>query len=397
MMKLSEDLAWRGLIKDKTFSDISWLDKPSTFYLGIDASADSLTVGNLAVLMLAKRLTTSGWKAVMLAGGATSLVGDPGGKTKERDLLPAEQISKNAAAISSQINSIMAGSNHEMVNNLEWLDSVKLLDFLRDIGKAFPVSELMQREFVSERLSTGISYAEFSYSLLQGYDFWWLNQNKDVRLQIGASDQWTNMLSGVSLVRKKTGNEVQAMSMPLVVNKQTGAKFGKSEVGAVWLDESKTSAVDFHQFWINTADDEVENYLKVFTLLSKDEIESIIVQHSKDPAKRLAQSKLADEVTATAHGKSVGVAAAGTSEAIAGGKPALSVSLKSGLTLAEATVAAGLAASNSEARRLIEDKGIYINDQPAAVEILNADDYENRQLILKRGKKLSNSVLIKLE
>ncbi len=397
MMKLSEDLAWRGLIKDKTFSGIGWLDTSSTFYLGIDASADSLTVGNLAVLMLAKRLTAAGWKAVMLAGGATSLVGDPGGKTKERDLVPAEQIRKNVAAISAQIGTIMTGSDFEIVNNLEWLDSVKLLDFLRDIGKVFPMSELMQREFVSERLSTGISYAEFSYSLLQGYDFWWLNQNKGVQLQIGASDQWTNMLSGVSLVRKKTSNEVQAMSMPLVVNKQTGAKFGKSEANAVWLDETKTPAVDFHQFWINTSDDEVENYLKVFTLLTRDEIESVIVQHSKDPAKRLAQSKLADDVTATVHGRSVGAAAASASEAIAGGKPALSLSLKSGSTLAEATVTAGLAASNSEARRLIEDKGIYINDQPATVEILNADDYDNRQLILKRGKKLSNSVLIKLE
>lgn len=393
---LSEELAWRGLIKDKTFKDNSWLDNPKTFYLGIDASSDSLTIGNLAVLMLARRLAEAGWRAVMLAGGATSLVGDPGGKDKERELLPTDQIKANITAITAQIENVMSGTEHEVVNNLDWLGDVRLLDFLRDTGKAFPMSELMQREFVTERLNVGISYAEFSYSLLQGYDFWWLNQNKGVELQIGASDQWANMLSGVSLVRKKFGKEVQAFSMPLVVNKETGQKFGKSEDGAIWLDQSKTSVTDFHQFWINASDSDVEDYLKIFTLLKKDDIQRIMTEHEQDTSKRSAQKRLADEVTAVVHGQKASQTASETSTSISQGRPASKISLKSGTPLVAAVVSAGLASSNSEARRLIDDKGIYINDNPTSVDTLEAKDYDNSKLVLKRGKKLSNSVLIEL-
>ncbi len=397
-MKLSEDLAWRGLIKDKTFADINWLDEPKTFYWGVDASTDSLTIGNLAAALLARRFVEAGWKAVLLAGGATSLVGDPGGKTEERELKTKEEIAQNVAAVKAQVEKLFAGQQYETVNNLDWMADVKYLDFLRDTGKHFSMSELMQREFVTERLSTGISYAEFSYSLLQGYDFWWLFKNKDVSLQIGASDQWGNILSGVALIRKKESKEAHAFCMPLVVNKETGVKFGKSEAGAIWLDPARTNPTQFHQYWINVSDDEVENYLKIFTLLSKDEIEKIMAEQNSNPAARVAQKRLADAVTTLVHeesGKELAKQHANliTGTTMEGADP---IRLNSGISLAEALVKTGLASSNSEARRVIEEGGVYINNEAVQKEILNASDYENGRFILRRGKKLQNSALVEL-
>lgn len=239
-MTLSEDLAWRGLIKDKTFSENKWLDKPQTFYHGIDASANSMTIGNLAAMMMARRLIEAGWKAVLLAGGATSLIGDPK-ENEERELKPPKEIEKNVEAIKLQIDRLFAGKPFIPANNYDWFKDVGYLEFLREVGKNFAMSELMQREFITERLSTGISYAEFSYSLIQGYDYWQLYKKRGVVLQIGGSDQWANMLSGVALVRKKESKEVHALSIPLVIDKTTGRKYGKSEAGAIWLDAKKTS------------------------------------------------------------------------------------------------------------------------------------------------------------
>lgn len=201
-MRLSEDLIWRGLIKDKTFADVSWLDEPKTFYHGVDASTDSMQIGNLAAMLFARRLIDAGWKAVLLAGGATSLIGDPK-ETEERELKPREEIEANVAAVKSQINQLFAGQQFILVDNYDWFKEVGYLDFLRDVGKNFAMSELMQREFITERLSSGISYAEFSYSLIQGYDYLQLYKNHATVLQIGGSDQWGNMLSGVSLIRKR--------------------------------------------------------------------------------------------------------------------------------------------------------------------------------------------------
>ncbi len=396
-MRLSEDLAWRGLIKDKTFSDASWLDTPRTFYLGIDAaSADSLTIGNLAVLMLARRLLDTGWQAVLLAGGATSLIGDPK-ENEERELKPREEVLKNVAAIKDQIHKLFAGKQFTPVDNYDWFADVKYLDFLRDVGKNFNMSELMQREFVNERLDSGISYAEFSYSLIQGYDYWQLHKNHAVGLQIGGSDQWGNMLSGVSLVRKKEGKEVHALSMPLVINKATGVKFGKSEGGAVWLDASKTSPEQFFQFWINTDDADVEDFLKVFTLLSKEDIESVMALQRSEPAGRAAQKKLAEELTRMVHGNG-GLAQAHkfTDMVSGGGANTEAIQLPSGSSVAEALVKAGLAVSNTEARRLVADNGVYVNNEPFQKETLEKVDFEEGKLVLRKGKKLQNSVLIEL-
>jgi len=413
-MKLSDDLAARGLIKDKTFDDPRWLDSPRKFYLGIDASSDSLTIGNLAVLMLARRLLDAGWQAVLLAGGATSLVGDPGGKDEERQLKGREEIAANIEGIKLQIEKLFSGKPHELVNNLDWLDKVKLLDFLRDFGKHYSITELVQREFVGSRIGeggSGLSYAEFSYSLLQGYDFWWLFSNMQVVMQIGASDQWGNILSGVSLIRKKENKEAHALCMPLVINKETGRKFGKSEEGAVWLDAAKTSCFKFYQFWYNTPDNETEEFLKVFTLLSIEEITNLIAQQKNTPADRPAQKRLAFEVTQLVHGREQAAKQQRISEAIAGERgveelgEAEAETLRQeipsqraqpGTSLIEVLVETGLAASNSEARRLLQGKAVYINDKKFDGSHLEAGDFTNGRLLVRRGKAYKDSAFIEL-
>ena len=414
-MKLSEDLAWRGLIKDKTFAKNDWLDKPNKFYHGIDASSHSLTIGNLAALMLARRLLEAGWQAVLLAGGATSLVGDPGGKEQERELKSKEEIAKNIEAIKKQIQKLFAAKPHELVNNLDWLAGVKYLDFLRDVGKNYPMTELMQREFVDARMGTsgsGISYAEFSYSLLQGYDFWWLFKNKQVVMQIGASDQWGNMLSGVSLIRKKENQQAHALSMPLVVNKTTGRKFGKSEAGAIWLDPKMTSPTQFYQFWINVDDDQVEEFLKVYTLLPKAEIEKLVDEQKKSSAERPAQTRLAKEVTELVHGREETHTAEVVTDVLTGKTDVGKVSegivkqlreevsnakAKKGSTITELLATSGLASSKSEARRLLDSGGIYLNGRAAKDDTINQNDFQNGRALLRRGKAFKDSALIELQ
>ena len=414
-MSLSEDLVWRGLIKDKTFADANWIDNPQTFYLGVDASSDSLTVGNLAIFMLARRLLDSGWKTILLVGGATSLIGDPGGKDQERPLQIREEIVKNVDSIKAQISKLFNGKDFTPADNYDWFKDVGYLDFLRDVGKNFSMTELMQREFITERMgegAAGISYAEFSYSLIQGYDYWQLFKNHGVVLQIGGSDQWGNMLSGVSLVRKKENQEVQALSIPLVVNKATGRKFGKSEEAAVWLDSTKTSPTQFYQFWINTDDADVGNYLKVFTLLSKEEIEQVMAAQHSNPGGRAAQRLLAKHLTELVHGQGDIDQAEGatkylTSQAsIAEASDADLEEIRKGLAAAkaqaggsiiEALANSGLATSNSDARRLLQAGAVYINGQSVNRENFEDNDFQNGRLLLRRGKALKDSALVELE
>ena len=306
-MKLSEDLAWRGLLKDRTFQDDTWLDTPRKFYLGADAgSADSLTIGNLAIFLLARRLLDAGWETVLLMGGATSLIGDPGGKDSERPLVSREDVEANKAGIREQVANLFAGQSFEFVDNYDWFKDMHYLEFLRDVGKHFSVTELVQRDFIAERVGpdgAGISYAEFSYSLIQGYDFWHLYKYNQVVMQIGGSDQWGNMISGVPLIRKKEAGEAHALSMPLVINQETGKKFGKSEAGAIWLDAKKTSVYKFYQFWLNCDDAGVEYYLKIYTFLQKQEIDDLMTEFNQNRGTRLAQKRLAAEVTNLVHGQ----------------------------------------------------------------------------------------------
>lgn len=412
-MKLSENLQWRGLIKDKTFDDITWLDEPKTFYLGVDCnSSDSLTIGNLAVFMLARHLAEAGWETVLLVGGATSLIGDPGGKDEERPLKSREEISQNAEAIKAQVRRLFAHNQFEPVDNYDWFKDIRYLDFLRDVGKHFSMTELIQRDFIATRMGEGgggISYAEFSYNLIQGYDYYWLFKNKGVVLQIGGSDQWGNMLSGAPLIRKKEGAEVHALSMPLVINKTTGKKFGKSEAGAVWLDPTKTTPTQFYQFWINADDAGVGDYLKIYTMLPKEEIDQLMVEHTKSPQDRVAQRRLAEEVTELVHGhKATHIARVvtdvltdktpidGVSEEVIGTIRTEISSLKvsTAAPLIEVLVATGLASSNSEARQLLSSKAIYLNGKPAEKQVLEPSDFQNGRLLIRKGKVLKNTALI---
>lgn len=412
-MKLSEDLTWRGLIKDKTFADVTWLDTPRTFYLGSDcSSADSLTIGNLAIYMVARRLAEAGWKTVLLVGGATSLIGDPGGKDEERQLKSREEIQHNVAGIKAQVERLFAGQQFTLVDNYDWFKDMGYLEFLRDVGKHFSMTELVQRDFIATRMGeggSGISYAEFSYNLIQGYDYYHLHEVYDVELQIGGSDQWGNMLSGAPLIRKKTGKEVHAFSMPLIINKATGKKFGKSEAGAVWLDAAKTTPTQFYQFWINCDDADVEEYLKIYTLLSKDEIETIIEKHRQDPKARYAQQRLAAAVTAIVHGEAETLvaqkvttyltAAASIAEADDAALTALRkeiphITATVGESIVELLVTSGLASSKSEARRLLQGNAIAINGQKTTKELLEAGDFLAGRLLLRKGKAFKDSALV---
>ncbi|HKR81777.1 MAG TPA: tyrosine--tRNA ligase [Candidatus Saccharimonadales bacterium] len=412
-MNLSQNLTWRGLIKDKTFQDVGWLDEPKTFYLGVDCnSADSLAIGNLAVFMLARHLAEAGWKTVLLVGGATSLIGDPGGKDEERPLKSREEVAANVAAIKEQVRRLFAHNQFELVDNYDWFKDIGYLEFLRDVGKHFSMTELVQRDFIATRMGEGgggISYAEFSYNLIQGYDYYWLHKNKGVVLQIGGSDQWGNMLSGAPLIRKKEGAEVHALSMPLIINKATGKKFGKSEAGAVWLDPAKTTPTQFYQFWINCDDAAIEDYFKYYTMLSREEIEQIVAQHAAKPAERHAQRRLAQEVTAMVHGEretriaeqvtnyiigksSVGEASDEALEALRKEMPTAKVTDTA--LLADVLVTAGLTSSKSEALRLLADNAIYINGTATTKAALDPSDFQNGRLLIRKGKVLKNTALI---
>lgn len=410
-MTLSEELAWRGLIKDKTFDDIRWLDEPKTFYLGVDCnSSDSMTIGNLAVFIMARRFLDAGWKTILLVGGATSLIGDPGGKDEERALKSRDEILANVAGIRAQVERLFDGKAYTPVDNYDWFKDVGYLEFLREVGKHYSMTELVQRDFIAQRIGesgTGISYAEFSYSLIQGYDYWHLFKEHGAVLQIGGSDQWGNMLSGVPLIRKKENAEAHALSMPLVINKVTGKKFGKSEDGAVWLDANKTSVYKFYQFWLNVDDESVIDLIKIYTLLSKNQIDELEATFHGDKAARLAQRTLAYEVTSLVHGRERAESVRRISEVLFGGgdyrqltaddidqlKSELpTVVAKAGETpLHEILVQANLASSNGEARRFLESNAVYINGQqiPMSKTTLDEHDLIAGHAIIRRGKNSS--------
>ncbi len=405
-MNLSEELKWRGQIKDKTFAKLSWLDTPQTFYLGSDGSADSLTIGNLAIYMLARRLREHGWKAVLLVGGATGLIGDPGGKDEERALKSREEVRKNIFAIESQVKQLFSGMDFTLVDNYDWFKGIGYLDFLRDVGKHYSMTDLLQRDFIQSRIgpgSNGISYAEFSYSLIQGYDYWHLYRKYEVCLQIGGSDQWGNMLSGVPLIRKKENAEVHALSMPLILDKATGKKFGKSEEGAVWLDPAKTSVYKFYQFWLNVDDEAVEDYLKIYTELEKPAIGKVMKEFSENKGGRQAQKTLAHEVTKLVHGaeRADGIrrvidslysthdyAGLRAEDFVMLSKELPTEVLNGTMAILPTLVLGGLASSNTEARRFLSEGAIYINDKPSSADKLDfiASDFISGYAIIRRGK-----------
>ena len=406
-MTLSEELTWRGFVNQTTYKDLTEIDKNRiTFYFGVDPSADSMQIGNLAAALMVRHFIDRGHKAILLVGGATGMIGDPDGKKQERDLNTLEEIARNKKAIAEQYRTIFAGQDVEIVDNYDWFKSINYLEFLRDVGKHVPMRQMLGRDFVQSRLSedgAGISYAEFSYSLIQGYDFLHLYRTKEVTLQVSGADQWGNSIAGVDLIRRIDGGEVHVWTAPLVINKSTGIKFGKTEGGAIWLDRNKTSIFKFYQFWLNLDDKGVIDYLKVFTLLPRDEIEDIARRFDEDKGSRLAQRILAYEVTKLVHGHEAADEQVRLAEVLFGGtKISLTRSEFEALasefavanvsgSIAETDVVAalvdvGLASSKSEARRFVQTGAVYINNQQLHLEDGEMFDLSDEYAIIRRGK-----------
>jgi tyrosyl-tRNA synthetase len=358
--------------------------------------------------MMVRHFVQHGHKAILLVGGATGMIGDPDGKKQERDLLTLEQIEHNKQSIAAQYKQVLGELPFELVDNYDWFKGIGYLDFLRDVGKHVPMRQMLGRDFVQSRLGedgAGISYAEFSYSLIQGYDFVHLHREKGVSLQICGADQWGNSITGVDLIRRLTGDEAHVWSAPLVINKSTGLKFGKSEGGAVWLDANQTSPYDFYQFWLNVDDEGVEDYLKLYTLLNKDELDAVIADFNQNRGGRAAQKRLAYEVTKVVHGQQTADDVVRVTELLFGKEeldasdysviknvmPATKVSAS--MPLLEAVVALGLAGSNTEARRFVAEGAIKINNDRATADkqTLDEADFHDGIAVIRRGK---NSVAI---
>ena len=403
-MQLSEELKWRGFWNQTTFTNDKLIDSENfTLYLGTDPSADSLHVGHLAVYMMVRHFLERGHKVFLLVGGGTGMIGDMR-DTEERSLLSYAEIEHNKRALKAQVSQIFAGRDFTLVDNADWLGNLELLPFLRDIGKNFNMADLIGREFFKARIDNGkgLSFAEFTYTLLQGYDFWHLFKNHGVNLQIGGSDQWGNLVSGVELIRKKENAEVYAMTAPLLINKSTGRKFGKSEGGAVWLDENKTSVYKFYQFWLNVDDKSAIEYMKIFTILDRDTIEAIAENHAVNPGARSAQKVLAREVTDIVHGVNRRESVERVTEVLFGGGDFRQLSdddldalaqeiprVDVGVGVIEALVVSGAVSSNGEAKRLLKSGAISLNGAKIA-----EDQAVNATSLLKKGK---NSFVLIME
>ena len=395
-MQLSEELQWRGFWNQTTFTNDKLIDLENfTLYLGTDPSADSLHVGHLAVYMMVRHFLERGHKVFLLVGGGTGMIGDMR-DTEERSLLSYAEIEHNKRALKAQVSQIFAGRDFTLVDNADWLGNLELLPFLRDIGKNFNMADLIGREFFKARIDNGkgLSFAEFTYTLLQGYDFWHLFKHHGVNLQIGGSDQWGNLVSGVELIRKKENAEVYAMTAPLLINKSTGRKFGKSEGGAVWLDETKTSVYKFYQFWLNVDDESAIEYMKIFTMLDRDTIEAIAENHAVNPGARSAQKVLAREVTDIVHGVNRRESVERVTEVLFGGGDFRQLSdddldalakeiprVDVGVGVIEALVVSGAVSSNGEAKRLLKSGAISLNGKK-----ITEDQAVNTTSLLKKGK-----------
>jgi tyrosyl-tRNA synthetase len=403
-MDLFADLEARGLIQDSTDRDALRARVqagPVGLYYGCDPSNDSLQVGNLIGLLVLRRFADAGHDAIALAGGATGMIGDPGGRSKERNLLDADTLARNTARIAAQLERI---SRVSLVNNLDWTESLTLLDFLRDIGKHASVNQMMAREAVKARLESdnGISFTEFSYQLLQANDYLHLSRKAGVELQIGGSDQWGNLLAGVDLIRRADGRHAHAFTWPLLL-RSDGKKFGKSEEGAVWLAADRTSPYQFFQYWMNVADADLERFLLQLTLLPVEEGVAIAREHAEAPHRRAGQRRLAREVTTLVHGPEATAAAEEASAILFGGSPAGASSraleflstevptspFTAGETLAAALAATPLASSLSDARRMISQGAASVNGAavPEDRPLTGADLLHGRWLLLRKGKR----------
>lgn len=396
-MKLSEELLWRGFSAETTIKDPSELDTRASkqFYWGADPSADSLTIGNLAALMMCACFVRHGYKPYLLVGGATGQIGDPK-ENGERDLKTLDEVEHNKACIKKQVENVIRTNEAVMVDNYDWFKDINYLSFLREVGKVFSMTQLLDRQFVQNRIGeggSGISYAEFSYTLIQGYDFLHLYRKYGVDLQLCGADQFGNCSSGIHLIKRLENATADAWSTPLIIDPVTGRKFGKSEGNAIWLDAKKTSIFDFYQFWLNQADTAVEYLMKIYTTLEKPEVEAIMAEQAEHPERRVAQKALARGATEVVHGKANAEAVANLTERLfAGSLEELAedeiaefaeylATAERGAKLFEALVATGLASSKSDARKLAAAGAITVNGQKVT------EDIEIKQVaLLKRGK-----------
>jgi len=418
-----KELQWRGMIHDMMPGTEEALNKQmSSGYIGFDPTADSLHVGSLVQIMILVHFQRAGHKPFALVGGATGMVGDPSGKSQERNLLDAKTLDHNVACVKKQLEKFLdfgTGENAaEMVNNYDWFKDMSFLDFIRDVGKHLSVNYMMAKDSVKSRLETGLSFTEFSYQLVQGYDFYYLNKHKDCIVQLGGSDQWGNIVTGTELIRRKGGGEAYAVTTPLI-KKADGTKFGKTESGNVWLDAEKTSPYEFYQFWLNATDKDAENYIKIFTLKEKEEIEAIIAEHNDAPHLRVLQKALGADITTRVHGEEalkIAISASNilfgksTSDdlkalserdflAIFGGVPQATVErsdVTAGLGIIDALSAkTGFLSSNGEARRDLKGNAISVNKEKVNDQFMITEDtlINDKYVLLGKGKK-NNYILI---
>ncbi|MEP6596161.1 MAG: tyrosine--tRNA ligase [Ginsengibacter sp.] len=414
------ELKWRGLIQDIMPGTAEQLEKESTTaYVGFDPTADSLHIGSLIPIILLVHLQKFGHKPIALIGGATGMVGDPSGKSEERNLLSPEVLNHNQESVKKQLARFLDFSEDkpnaaEMVNNYAWFKEISFLDFIRDTGKHISINYMMAKDSVRKRLESenGMSFTEFTYQLVQGYDFYWLYQNKNCRLQFGGSDQWGNIVTGTELIRRKCGGEAFAFTCPLLT-KADGNKFGKSEKGNIWLDADKTSPYSFYQFWLNTADDDAERFLKIFTFLSKEKIKELIEQHTGNENQRILQKKLAQELTCFVHSeKDYDFAVKASSILFSNdtaqtlkelteeqllqvmeGVPTIEMEkdvFKENNDLPSLLTYTKIFSSKTEARKMISGGGVFINKEKvlSAEEKINDDKFlNNKYLLIQKGKK----------
>ena len=423
MKNFIEELRWRGMIQDiMPETEQHLMEGLRAAYVGIDPTADSLHIGHLVGVMMLRHFQNCGHKPYALVGGATGMIGDPSGKSVERNLLTEEVLAHNIAGIKKQLAKFLdfestAPNRAELVNNYDWMKEFSFLSFIRDIGKHITVNYMMAKDSVKKRFdpnenTDGMSFTEFSYQLLQGYDFLHLYQEKNLTLQMGGSDQWGNITTGTELIRRIAGGKAYALTCPLIT-KADGTKFGKSEGGNVWLDPEKTSPYKFFQYWINTSDADAERYIKIFTMLSKEEINSLIVQHAEAPHLRVLQNKLAEELTVLVHGREELEKAKKASQILFGnstsadlrtldektflevfdGVPQAEVSaadITGGLDMiAILSAKTGFISSNSEARRALKENSISVNKEKVGedYQIAEKDLVDGKFILLQRGKK----------
>ncbi len=401
-MTFFEELQWRGLIKDTAGDDLA--DKlngePITFYWGTDPTADSLHLGHYSSLVTAKRLAKAGHHPILLCGGATGLIGDPR-PTAEREIISKEQLAKNLEGIKTQVSRIFDGKA-EVVNNYDWFRGYELTDFLRDVGKYINVNYMLDKDIIRRRLDTGITFAEFAYTLIQGYDFLWLYENKGCILQAEGSDQWGNITTGLDLIKKKTGKDAYAFTMPLVLDKY-GNKFGKSEGNALWLDRNKTSSYELYQYLINVDDEMVISYLKIFTFLTPEEIMELEKSKKENPHLREAHKALAREIITDLHGEEAYLEAVKISESLFSGNikelsareledafKGIEPFVAKEANLVDFLVEFGICSSKREAREFISNGSISVNgDKVTDLDfyITKSDSIEQKYVVIRRGKK----------